>query len=135
MLEEQVKLEKTVLKHKKYKTNAALELSHKLDDIGKIIKKDLTEINKYTKKRSTDRELIKNDRTNDSKCIQTILHGKIKIRFGIINYYIHPLDFFTIFHDKKKVMILPIKFYYMNSSQSNDHFYIILFNKTENIIN
>ncbi len=57
--EKKQELDETVLKHKIYKTNAALEMYHSLDNIGKIIKKDLNEINKYTKKRATDRELIK----------------------------------------------------------------------------
>ncbi len=57
--EDQQELEKTVLKHKHHKSTAALEMHQSLDNIGKLLKKDLNEINKYAKKRSTDRELIR----------------------------------------------------------------------------
>ena len=42
------------------KTRNMSAYTNKMDEIGRIMKKEILEVNKYISKRSTDRELIKN---------------------------------------------------------------------------
>ena len=50
------------------KSQVAIAYGQALDDLGRILKDDLNEVNKYIQKRTTDRELL----TNVSKMLSNV---------------------------------------------------------------
>ncbi|MBN2436527.1 MAG: HEAT repeat domain-containing protein [Spirochaetes bacterium] len=52
-------VDRTSVKHKVYLSKEAQQISDSINELGKVLKKDLSDILQYVKKRSTDRELIK----------------------------------------------------------------------------
>ncbi|MDA3899383.1 MAG: HEAT repeat domain-containing protein [Spirochaetes bacterium] len=57
--ERKKELERSSVKHKVYLSKEAQEISDSINELGKILKRDMSDILIYVKKRSTDRELIK----------------------------------------------------------------------------
>ena len=56
-----LQLDEEIKKHKRQQSSpTAIAYMQALDDLGKIMKNDLNEINKYIQRRSTDREMINN---------------------------------------------------------------------------